>query len=53
MHKKLGFSLRISSVNETKYAGNCEFDRIYWKIVNRKLDFLYNVKTKPNSLFAN
>ena len=23
------------------------------KIVNRKLDFLCNVKTKPNSLFVN
>ena len=29
LHKKLSFPLRISSVNETKFARNCGFRRIY------------------------
>ena len=29
-HKKWNFSLRISSVNVTKSAGNCGFGHIYW-----------------------
>ena len=31
LHKKWSFPLRISSVNVTKFAGNCEFGHIYWK----------------------
>ena len=30
LHKKWSFKLRISSVNVTKYAGNCWFGHIYW-----------------------
>ena len=29
--KKWSFQLRISSVNVTKYTGNCGFGHIYWK----------------------
>ena len=31
LHKKWSFPLRISSVNVTKYAGNCGFSHIYWR----------------------
>ena len=31
LHKKWSFSLRISSVNATKSAGNCGFGHIYWR----------------------
>ena len=38
--KRWSFSLRISSANLTKSAGNCRFDHIYWrKILNGKLHF--------------
>ena len=29
LHKKMKFSFRISFVNVTESAGNCEFGRIY------------------------
>ena len=29
LHKKRFFPLRISSVNVTKFAGNCEYGHIY------------------------
>ena len=29
LHKKWSFPLRVSSVNVTKIAGNCEFSHIY------------------------
>ena len=31
LHKKSSFSLRISSVNETKSARTCGFGQIYWR----------------------
>ena len=31
LHKKWSFSLRISSVNVTKYAGSCGFCHILWR----------------------
>ena len=31
LHKKWSFPLMISSVNVTKFAGNCGFGHIYWK----------------------
>ena len=31
LHKKLSFALTISSVNVTRYAGNCGFGHIYWR----------------------
>ena len=31
LHKKWNFTLRISSVNVTKSAGNCGFGHIYWR----------------------
>ena len=31
MHKKWSFSLRVSSVNVTKSAGNCGFSHIDWR----------------------
>ena len=31
LHKKWSFPLSISSVNETKSAGNCGFGHIYWR----------------------
>ena len=43
LHKKMKFSFRISFVNVTESAGNCEFGRIYWKILNGKLHFLCSV----------
>ena len=29
--RKMKFPLRISSVNLTKFAGNCRFGHIYWR----------------------
>ena len=34
----------------TKSAGNCGFGHIYWKILNRKLHFLYS---EPQALTSN
>ena len=31
LHKKWSFSLRISSINVTKYAVSCRFGHIYWR----------------------
>ena len=31
LHKKRNLPLRISSVNVTKFAGNCGFGHIYWR----------------------
>ena len=31
LHKKWGFALWISSVNETKSADSCGFGHIYWR----------------------
>ena len=31
LHKKWSFPLRISSVNVTKFTGNCGFGHIYWR----------------------
>ena len=31
LHKKWSFPLKISSVNVTKFAGNCSFGQIYWR----------------------
>ena len=31
LHKKWSFPSRVSSVNVTKSAGNCEFGHIYWR----------------------
>ena len=31
LHKKWSFLLRISSVNETKFAVSCGFGHIYWR----------------------
>ena len=31
LHKEMKLSLRISSVNVTKFAGNCGFGHIYWR----------------------
>ena len=42
LHKKQSFPLRISSVNLTKSAGNCGFDRINEEILNEKLQFLFS-----------
>ena len=36
LHKKWSFPLRISSVNETKSAGNCGFRHIYWRSASSK-----------------
>ena len=37
-------SLRISSVNLTKYAGNCVFGHIYWRNPSWKTSFLCSEK---------
>ena len=39
LHKKWSFPLRISSVNVTKSAGNCEFGHIYWRNPEWKISF--------------
>ena len=31
LHKERNFPLRVSSVNVTKSAGDCEFGHIYWR----------------------
>ena len=41
MHKNLSFSLRISSVNVTKFAGNCDLVTFTEEILNGKLHFLF------------
>ena len=46
LHKKMKFPFTkeiLSLVNVTESAGNCEFGRIYCKILNGKLHFLCNV----------
>ena len=50
LHKKWSFLLRISSVNMTKFAGNCGFGLIYWRILNRKLHFLCSLILSENSV---
>ena len=42
LHKKWSFPLRVSSVNVTKFAGNCRFGHIYWRNLNGKLHFSYS-----------
>ena len=39
--KILSFPLRISSVNVTKYVGNCRLDHIYWRNPQWKTSFCY------------
>ena len=39
LHKNWSFQLRISSVNVSKYAGNCGFGHIYWRNPYRKASF--------------
>ena len=38
---KWSFPLRISSINVTKSAGNCEFSHIYWRNSERKTSFFF------------
>ena len=45
LHKKWSFPLRISSINVTKYAGNCWFGHIYWR--NLQLETSFFVAIKP------
>ena len=47
LHKKSKFALKISSVNVTRFSGNCQFDHIHWKILNEKLHFLCSVVHQP------
>ena len=42
LHKKWSFPLRISSVNVTKFAGNCGFGHICRRNLNGKLYFSYS-----------
>ena len=44
LHKKWNFSLRLSSVNVTKSAGNCGFDHIYWRNPLWKTSFFVQCK---------
>ena len=39
LHKKWSFPLKISSVNVTKFAGNCGFGHIYWRNPEWKTSF--------------
>ena len=39
LHQKWSFSLRISSVNVTKFEVSCGFGHIYGEILNGKLQF--------------
>ena len=51
LHKKWGFSLRISSANVTKSAGNRGFDHIYWRTPQWKTLFFvqWNLSTPTAS----
>ena len=44
LHKKWSFPLRISSINVTKSAGNCELVIFTEEILNGKLGFLCSVR---------
>ena len=46
LHKKWSFSLRNSSINVTKSAGNCEFGHIYWRNPSWKTSFFCAVEEK-------
>ena len=60
LHKKWSFPLRISSVNVTKFAGNCRFGRIYWRnpwwetsfFVHWKLSNKFKVNNKSEVLYC-
>ena len=48
--QKMKFSLRISSVNVTKSAGNYRFDNIYWRNPLWKTSFFVQCKKYKNCL---
>ena len=49
LHKRLKFSIKVSSVNVTKFAGNCWFGHIYWRKPEWKTSFFvqYFIDTQP------
>ena len=50
LHKKWSFSLRISSVNVTKSAGNCRFGQISAEILNEiQLKVFLEMSSPENS----